>query len=303
MEKPQNEVKSHRTRRIVEEIELLLAFTFFGIAGGIGRTGLIALTAFEGLGSVWPNFTGCLIMGMSPLVFNSVMLPVITTGFCGSITTFSQMMTTIFLVSTHPQPNWPNHGYGVPMFMARLILELSCSAAGYLVGQHIGRLHNYLGFRKPSVQTELLIKRLCELLGIAAWVVCLVTTIVYGGLNRKWALSGVFSPFGVFARYYLAKLNKADKWFKTGTFAANIIGTFLTCIFQTCEMLTTTSELQKIVLISLQQGLIGCLTTISTFIKELNTTQTGMAYIYAVITLFCGYSLCFIIIGSYMWTT
>lgn len=289
-------------QRVLAEAELLLAFTFLGIAGNTGRAGLIALTSFEDLDSIWPNFTGCVVMGMTPLVFNTVLAPVITTGFCGAMTSFSQMVVNVFVFATTPKANWPNHGYGVPMFIARLILEFGISCAGFLVGTHLGRLFEWLEIQKMSTQREIMLRRLMEFLGLAAWIVCLVTTIVYGGERREWALGNVFAPFGVFLRYYTSKFNRADKFFKWGTFFANIFGTFLTCIFEVCWMLPSTSALNVVVLKSLQSGFIGSLTTISTFVRELNTMPLGGAYLYGATTIFCGYSLAFIIIGSYIWT-
>lgn len=302
VEKPSKKTSKDVFLDCVAECELLLAFTFFAIAGNMGRNGLIELTSFESYGSIWPNFTGCVVIAFSSSILNSVLFPLVTTGFCGAMTTFSELITDVFLQSTTPKPNWPNHGYGVPMFMARLLIELNCSFAGYLVGIHLGKLYEYLQFGKLSVKNEVLVRRLLEFLGLAAWVVCLVTSITTKSEKRWWALSGVFSPFGVWLRYYLAKLNKPNRWFKWGTFAANIFGTLLACVFQTCILLPTTSSLQRQILTALQKGLVGCLTTISTFVKEMNTMRTGKAYIYGIITLFCAYSLAFIIIGSYKWT-
>nr|UJH94503.1 Fex1 [Starmerella bombicola] len=286
----------------VSEVELLLVMNFLGIAGNMGRSGLIQLLGFENLGSVWPNFTGCFIIAFAPVIFGPVMSVAVSTGFCGAMTSFSETITDIFSESTTPLPNWPDDGYGVPLFMARLLLETSCCFAAYLVGTHLSRF--WTSSRLPVLRkdVERILMVLLEVLGVAAWVVCLVTAITSPNHSRWWPLSGIFAPFGVWARYYLSKFNRSNVWFKWGTFSANMFSTAVSCVLGLCLMLPHRAPAQIQVMLALQRGFCGCLSTFSTFTKEMNTMKTHHGYLYGFISLFCGYSLAFIIMGSYKWT-
>lgn len=286
----------------VSEIELLLMMNFLGIAGNMGRSGLVQLLAFENLGSVWPNFTGCFLIAFAPVIFGPVMTKVITTGFCGAITSFSETITDIFGEATTPQPYWPDNGYGVPLFMARLLLETSCCFTAYLAGTHMSKL--WTSQRLPVLRKDLerALMLIIEVLGVAAWIVCLVTAITSSNRSRWWPLSGIFAPLGVWTRYYLSKFNRPNGWFKWGTFAANMISTAISCVIGLCLMLPHRTPLQTQVFLALQRGFCGCLSTFSTLTREINTMRTHHGYLYGFFSLFCGYALAFVIMGSYKWT-
>lgn len=298
----QEEKPSTGLSSFVSEIELLLTMNFLGIAGNMGRSGLVQLLAFENLGSVWPNFTGCFFIAFAPVFFGPVMTVAVTTGFCGAITSFSETITDIFSEATTPLPNWPDDGYGVPLFMARVLLEASCCFAAYLAGTHASIF--WTSRRLPVLRKDIerVLMLVFEVLGVAAWVACLVTAITSPNRSRWWPLSGIFAPFGVWARYYLSKYNRPNVWFKWGTFAANMLSTTISCVLGLCLMLPHRAPAQIQVMIALQRGFCGCLSTFSTFTKEMNTMKTHHGYLYGFISLFCGYALAFIIMGSYKWT-
>jgi fluoride ion exporter CrcB/FEX len=76
----------------------LASIAFFSIWGVLGRLGLVALTTYDDLSVfpvVWAQAVGCFVMGLcigSKPEIESVFPPLfvgLTTGFCGSMTTFS----------------------------------------------------------------------------------------------------------------------------------------------------------------------------------------------------------------------
>jgi len=287
---------------VLDEVEQLLALSFFGICGSIGRNGLVELLRFENLGSVWSNVTACFVIGLIPVLLGPTLSPVVGTGFCGAMSSFSELITDIFTQSTTPLSDWPNYGYGVPLFIARLILEVSTSFTSYTVGGHAALMLRNLGYRSLDKKSELAIRRVCEFFGLAAWVVCLVTTITSENRVRTWPLCGVFAPFGVFCRFYLSKLNTDRQWFKWGTFIANVLATILACVCLLCLKLPSITPLQTQMVRGFQRGFTGCFSTMSTFVKEMNTMRMHHGYFYGIVSIFVGYSLAFVIVGSYIWT-
>lgn len=290
-----------RKHKTFDEIELLVSFILVGICGAMARAGLNSLLSFELMGTVWPNFTGCFMMGFVPSLANEVLLPVLGIGLCASITSFSDVITGIFDFSTTRSTSWANDGYAVPLFMARILVELCCCFAAYLSGTHLGELwENYVKPAKLSVSAERKIRRACGVFGVVAWAVCIVTAITTQSSDRVWALYGVFAPLGMWGRYFLSKLNRSH-WFKTGTFAANILAVLIACILELCNDLPHVSRLQYDMILGLKTGFSGTLSTMATVVKEITHLSKRYGYLYG-LTLFSGYALAFAIIGSYKWS-
>lgn len=285
----------------VDEGEQLLAFIFFALAGSTARSGLNSLLKFEGLGPLWANFTGCFAMAFIPAIAEKRLTPLLGVAFCGSLTSFSEVITDIFTASTTRAPNWKNDGYSVPLFMAQLLIELGCCFAAYQSGAHLLKLWRHFVKYRLKLRHERILRQIFAVLGIAGWVPCIVTAITTKSSHRQWALFGVFAPFGVYGRFYLSKLN-GKHWFKVGTFIANVVATLTACILELCNQLPNITPLQRDMMAGIQSGFAGSLSTMSTFVKEMNTMPVRYGYAYGLISLFVGYALAFIIIGSYKWT-
>ena len=108
----------------------------------------------------------------------------------------------------------------------------------------------------------------------------------------------VFGALGAFLRYRLSSLNLTHPSFPLGTFIANISGTWLLAIF---TILTNFKvgyyDVQaQSVLCGLIVGFCGCLTTVSTYVYELDKLTLRKAYIYALSTeLLAQFGLIFIL--------
>ena len=287
--------------KLVDEIELLLSFIFLGICGAMARAGLNTLLDFELMGTVWPNFTGCFMIGFAPAFSGDILMPMLGTGLSASITSFSDVITGIFNFSTTRTSSWADDGYAVPLFMARILVELCCCFGAYLAGSHLGEVwEQYIQPSKLSLANERKIRQLCGALGVAAWAVCIVTTATTKDKNRVWALYGVFAPLGLWCRYFISKLN-GKGWFKTGTFLTNILATLISCVLELCNQLPNLTSLQYVIITGLKTGFSGTLSTMATFVKEAMHMPKRYGYVYGV-TLFAGYILAFVIIGSYKWS-
>ncbi|EFJ50159.1 hypothetical protein VOLCADRAFT_103989 [Volvox carteri f. nagariensis] len=92
------------------------------------------------------------------------------------------------------------------------------------------------------------------------------------GYRRYWWFSILLGPSGCFLRWYLSHLNGwRDGWLQYGTFAANVLGCAL--VFA-CEALLfrlegSLGEVQRMALQGLMVGTAGCLTTVSTYVVEI----------------------------------
>lgn len=96
----------------------------------------------------------------------------------------------------------------------------------------------------------------------------------------------VFGICGAYLRYLLSDLNAIYPSFPVGTFTANVLGTWIASVIVTLSKFVIEYydlELQS-VLYGLLTGFCGGLTTVSTFVKELDTLPSTEAYVYTIAT-------------------
>ncbi|ANB10935.1 Fex2p [Sugiyamaella lignohabitans] len=338
------------SNKYIDVVVLHLLLAFFGITGVLARVGLTRLTSFPGSqngGVLWSNFGGCLLMGIlvrsealfGDLIVIEQMAPLdvvehgasgnvlrrtytrkekiplyigLATGVCGSITSFSTFMIELFQLSALQPPtgvSYPNPGYGVMAFLSYLIITLTVSFGGYFCGFHVA--DGIEKFFPISLATyTLIIEVLGAMLGLTAWVAVIVLAILIPQW-RYWTFACIFGPFGVYARFWSARLfNKITHKFLVGTFIANMIATAILCaliILQRGQTpshgLIIKSKLQCQAISALQDGFCGNFSTISSFIAELVAFRSKRnAYIYGGISIGGGFSIVVVILGSYAWT-
>lgn len=274
-------------------LETVSILAFYGMCGAAIRQGLIDLTGFEYGGVLWANVAGCVIMGMHPTMMPEKHSKLIGSGVSGSITSFSSMIIALLQNSIDRQPSWNNSGYGIMVFLGYLIIEMSCSIGSYKFGQHVALA--FRGWRTPEPRwVYYVLAASC-----VVWIPLLVVGIVFSQA-RFWCLSLVFAPFGVWGRFYLAKLNTPER--KTGTWLANIIGTILAAILTLIqEPGFHLSDAQRHIVNALVSGFCGCLTTISTFVVELTTLPLKQAYTYFLASVVPAFICALLIIAPYKW--
>ncbi|GLA56044.1 hypothetical protein AnigIFM63604_004102 [Aspergillus niger] len=208
----------------------------------------------------------------------------LTTGFCGSLTSFSTFMRDVFLAfsnnlavpsdpysqvslftSSSAELRTPNGGFSFMALVAILFTEISLSLAGFVLGADIAIA---LGRWTPS-------------------------------LPQTW-LRKYLNPL---------TLNNRIAGFPLGTFVVNTGGTMLLGMAFTLQHapanpsrlgmggLTSCEVLQGIM-----DGFCGCLTTVSTWVLELSDLRRQQAYAYGGVSV--AVALCFLVleIGSLRWT-
>lgn len=122
----------------------------------------------------------------------------------------------------------------------------------------------------------------------------------------------VFAPVGCLLRFYASlKLNGLVSSFPLGTFAVNIFGCAIEAMcydIQHVPILSTSSPLAGggrvgcQVLQGVMDGFCGCLTTVSTWVSELQGLRRRHAYVYGLASVGIALSLMIIIMGSVRWS-
>ncbi|ODQ78726.1 hypothetical protein BABINDRAFT_162421 [Babjeviella inositovora NRRL Y-12698] len=325
-----------------QTFRLYLIFTFFSIVGVLARVGLTDLTTYNGNyvgGVIWANFASCFVMGAFGFSSNEgfwarvlrstgaaskAKLPMytgVTTGFCGTLSSFSTLLLQVFYQAANLTNgktfHFPNRGgYGIMEFFSVIITQLAVSMAGLNLGKHF--MNNVVEKRYSLTPTLYRFVELgCAAMGVVSYVAVLVLTIVLPQW-RAWLFSCLFSPFACFLRYNLAQyLNLIVPQFPLGTFAANTLAVVVLNIVTLLNRgkspshsgRLVTKVIQCQVLTGFADGFCGTLSTISTFIMELclisrmfpDGRGMGYSYMYGAISVMVSFALLVAILGSYSW--
>lgn len=319
-------------------VTTLLSIASGSLWGVLARKGLIALTSYSGTylgGLVWANFVACYVMGMAieseifwthlleeedpPALFEAKGgIPFyvgITTGFCGSCSSFSSLVLEAFNIAANLPPSfvhYPNLAYGVLGVIEVVLTHLGLSLTGYRTGKHVTRFLE-LSQYSLSINTYYALELLSAIFGAAGYVAVIVLLAVKSESGwRSLMLSCLFAPWGSMARYALSRfLNPMRRNFPIGTYAANLGGTVLLAVLNLLirgkkdfrSFLPIIDDVRVCdVLVGLDDGFCGCLTTVSTFIVELCTLNMAPSYIYGTISLTTSFICTLLILGPYNWT-
>ncbi|KAI7865469.1 CrcB-like protein-domain-containing protein [Spinellus fusiger] len=300
----------------------------FSVAGVLIRIGLQRLENYSGapvFGLIYAQWIGCFIMGIT--VYNKVTLlqwylplqVALSSGLCGSITTFSSWQLDIFKAFSNYSDADHGRGDNVLAAISQLLVTLGMSFTGFIVGQHAGRCIEWIVQCKHSSQgkdqhelkvvphhfeTEYL--QLHDygviIFGLLLWV-GVVLAAIFTQQQQEIALACVFAPVGSLLRWRLSFLNVyMENHFPVGTFIANVFGTAVLAVLALVQSGPMLSPMACTLTQALADGFCGCLTTISTFIVEIKTLSFSNTYMYGTISVVVSQCLLFVILGSYVWT-
>ena len=148
--------------------------------------------------------------------------------------------------------------------------------------------------------------RVVLILAWGGWVGSILLSIMPPDLNwrGKVIFALVFSPVGCLARFYLALyLNGRLSSFPLGTFLANILGTaVLGMSWDIAHSASVGSIVGCQVLQGIEDGFCGCITTISTWVAELNSLRRFHSYIYGTASVLVSLVMLVAIMGGLRWT-
>lgn len=337
------EVPGLHTKEVTVEIEerlipILVSFIPFSILGVLARLGVTALETYVG-SSVFPlayaQFIGCVIMGFTTARKTEIMrlsLPLhvgITTGFCGSTTTFSGWMLSIYKALANSTGSPHAGGYNLLDALTNVLVTIAVSLIGLYLGEHLADL--FMPPRQPPLRAS--IKRKAAMPATALDGLLCGSGIVFIGLTmflivykpewRSTTYACLFAPFGTWLRYVFSTFLNGKRpsmlhlppGFPLGTFTANISGTIMDAIFFMLQHGRGIGPLPDsdgfAILQGMQDGFCGCLTTVSTFVVELTSAfnvesdrrgSRRNAWIYGLASAIPGILLCIVIVGPVQWT-
>ncbi|KAL9124477.1 MAG: hypothetical protein Q9217_006193 [Psora testacea] len=262
----------------------------------------------------------------------------LATGFCGSFTSFSSFMRDAFYalanalpvpishpsITTPPSPisttlNVPrNPGYSFMAVLSVLIITLGLSLSALSAGAHLALALEPYTPPIPLLFAHKFVNCSFILLAWGCWLAAIIMTIFPpdrpGGPvgNASWSqetwrsqalFALAFAPPGCLLRFYAAlHLNGRISSFPLGTFAVNIFGSAMEAMFIDLQHAPMGGMVGCQVLQGMSDGFCGCLTTVSTWVAELNGLRRRHAYTYGGTTIALGLSSFIVITGSLMWT-
>ena len=255
----------------------------------------------------------------------------LTTGFCGCLTSFSSFIRDIFLAlsndlpnpSTSGSPHHRNGGYSFMAVVAMIIIEVALSLSALIFGAHVALGSRCLTPTIPFKFTRRFMDRVVVVLGWGCWLGSIFLAIWppdrHSPNGEKWRgraiFAVVFSPLGCLFRFYISLfLNARIPTFPLGTFTANVFGTMIlgmcydlqhvrgigggSAASSSKSLLTSCQVLQGIM-----DGFCGTLTTVSTWVAELNgLSRRQWAYFYGIASIGISLGFLVIIMGSLRWT-
>lgn len=303
---PVVEARTQRQRhyQLFQLVQTHFWFMPLAIFGTLARLGLTALTSYPGSpleGVIWANFVGCAVMGFliedrklfafAPTSSQSEKAPSssspapskttmplymgLTTGFCGSLTSFSSFQLGAFdaLANVSPAYTRSSKGYAFCAVAAVLIATLALSYAGLQFGVHLAQLlHPVLPSLPP--RARLALDWAAVPLGAGCWAGAAAMAAVIPEWRGVALFACVFAPLGVYVRFWVGRwCNPLVKAFPLGTFAVNVAGSLLLAGLAVgrsehpagmgCQLLR-----------GLEDGFCGCLTTVSTLMVELRGLES-----------------------------
>jgi fluoride exporter len=251
----------------------------------------------------------------------------LATGFCGSFTSFSSFMKDAFLALTNdleaPSPTTPYHvdpvihsrngGFSFLALLAILIVQPAVSIAALKAGAHFALLVQPITPVLSLRLTRSFMDPAAVVLAFGCWLGAVFLSIWPPGNDTHWrfraTLPLVFSPPGCLLRFYLSKyLNGKVATFPLGTFVANIFATVFLGMAWDLQHATGigagngASAAACSVLQGIIEGFCGCLSTVSTWVLELDGLRRRHAWTYGLSSVIVGLALMIVIMGSMGWT-
>eukprot|EP01135_Chromosphaera_perkinsii_P003561 Nk52_evm19s248 gene=Nk52_evmTU19s248 len=308
------------------------SISIFAYAGVIIRVYLEKLSKYDGFESfspLWPEIIGCVIMGffvqqkgkMMPHQYAplAALFIGISTGLCGSITTFSTWNASAIKALVDFDNTINTSATRVWTWITVTVAGVAIPFGALRFGNHLGMLYNHMekrfakdtgkkdveGGKKESLVPKNIVYSYMDWMLIIAFIPVTVFVIVLSNqLDRDdYVFDFVFALAGANLRYQLSFLNKLHRKFFFGTFAANILGCALLGLFTVLQKDLSLTTLQNNVFIGLETGFCGCLTTISTFIVEVELLSVKSSNRYAWVSIIVAQLFFIVTLGTYTWAT
>jgi len=244
----------------------------------------------------------------------------LTTGFCGSLTSFSSFIRDLFLAlsnslpypsathpwaTTPPQPRSP--GFSFLAVLGILIVQITATISGFHFGAHIALATDLLIPVLPFKFIRHYLNPLLVFLAVGCWLGALFLTLFPPNLTWRGRVTFaiLFAPPGCLLRFYASRsLNARIPSFPLGTFFVNIFGTLILGMCWDLQHSTASrgSLVGCQVLEGVMEGFCGCTTTVSTWVAELGGLGRKNAYVYGAASVGIALAGLVVVMGSLLWT-
>ncbi|GAB2252118.1 hypothetical protein Droror1_Dr00004965 [Drosera rotundifolia] len=324
---------------LFEHISCLVHLAVFGILGVITRyllqklcgPGIINVTSDKSVLylDLPSNMVGSFLMGWLGVVFKgdiskfSDLLAIgLTTGYLGSLTTFSGWNQAMLNLSVTGHWTFTALGFLISMLLSAQCIILGVHAAkGFRLILRRLKLVSVNGFccwnserKVDSHKFQLIV----FVLLLMIWVFLVVLSGVLerkefgnGGSEAQLWLACLVAPPGVWIRWWLSRLNGQGlgsrgllKWVPFGTLMANVSAACIMAALATIKKEVNTHR-SITVASGIQLGFLGCLSTVSTFIAEYRamtlSSHSWRADVYASITIIVSFALGTLIYSVPVW--
>jgi fluoride ion exporter CrcB/FEX len=196
-----------------------------------------------------------------------------------------------------------HYTYPVSNYLSVITSAFSASYIGFVIGRHLS-----IFLLPSSAKTRKNVQYLNDnvriwlfpvLIILSIPLLVLLAVLLPVGHYTYFIYSVIFAPFGSLTRYLLSILFNTKPNFPLGTFLANILGSYLYFgMVAITEYVHTLSPLAEQIINSVIQGYCGCLTTVSTFLLELDTMKKRRyIYIYFILSILPA-QIVYIILGD-----
>ncbi|XP_073002282.1 uncharacterized protein [Typha latifolia] len=331
--------KQYKLPRRLDYCAYLIHLSVFGFLGVFTRyllqklfgPNLLALTSdhsplYLDLPS---NILGSFFMGWLGIVLKADIRHIsdhlvvgLTTGYMGSLTTFSGWNQKMLDLSSKGHWVFAVAGIVLGMFIVNESIAVGVESAEGLrkwylkwYGKRPRRSTcNLEHWRVDSGGRHAVVLTIMSLILVSLW--CLSGALAIKKLHKSsdgavlW-LGCLVAPPGVWARWYLARLNgeglgkrRLLKWLPFGTLCANVLAA---CLMATLAVISKAVNTKRsgIILSGIQLGFLGCLSTVSTFVAEVYTMRQsghcGRAFIYAASTFLLSFAMGTLIFSVPVW--
>ncbi|XXG49680.1 hypothetical protein AAC387_Pa02g3788 [Persea americana] len=258
------------------------------------------------------NMVGSFLMGWLGIIykgdisrFSDLLAIGLTTGFLGSLTTFSGWNQKMLELASNGKWAFVVIGYSTD-----ILLVVSCIYVGVATAKGFRWLHIRLGTcTKSSCKVDFKILRSAILLLLilllsllwAVSIALLKTRIEAQKTSAQLWLACIVGPPGVWLRWFLAGYNGRGfgragsmKWVPFGTLTANVLAAIIMAGLATIKKAVSTKGCD-IIINGIQLGFLGCLSTVSTFVAEVyamnQSNHPWRAYAYTVVTILLSFVL------------
>lgn len=322
---------------VLEYTSCLLFLAVFGILGVLLRYGLQILFGPGIVGATSDhsymyldlpsNMVGSFLMGWFGVVFkedisriSSQLAIGLSTGFLGSLTTFSGWNQKMLELSVEGQWVFVVLGYLLGLFLVAYSIIFGIETAKGVnwlykrTNMNSSNSGTDCHWRVDSCKRHLIVILFLLLILASLWGMSIgleVNEFSSGSPKAQLWLACIVGPFGVWIRWFLARLNGRGlgksgllKWVPFGTLIANVSAACIMAALATLKKAVNT-ETCDTVASGIQFGLLGCLSTVSTFIAEFHAMRGSKypwrAYVYALCTTLISFVLGTLIYSVPVW--